>query len=59
MIKHGIRTSLGIRFLIEDIIMFDNTITSTTAIPMARPFSTDVVTASAGHIPKRATNRGF
>jgi hypothetical protein len=57
--KAGIRTLSGIRFLINEITMFDIMSTAIVATPIPIPFIAEEVTPNVGHIPRISTNVGF
>jgi hypothetical protein len=58
-INAGIRTLLGIRFLMSDIAMFERISTAIVATPIPIPLMAVEVTPSVGHIPKISTKVGF
>ncbi len=58
-IKHGIRTLAGMRFRTDDITTFEQISTNVAASPMPSAFSSDVVTARVGHIPRTNLKMGF
>ena len=55
----GMRTLSGVRFLINDITMFEQISTNIVAKPIDKPLMADVVVASVGHIPRSNTKQGF
>ena len=58
-IKEGILTLSGIKFLINDITIFEQTSTNIVASPIPNPLIADEVTANVGHNPKSNTKTGL
>ena len=55
----GIRTLSGITLLNNEIIMFEQTNTNVTAIPIPRAPNADTETASVGQVPKTSFRTGL
>ena len=53
------RTVSGINLRISEITIFEQISTAVADMPMPTPFTTDVVVASKGHVPKINLKEGF